>query len=214
MDYLYVILSHTNSNIGRAIRTFTRHSYNHASISLRPDLSEMYSFGRHRRSNFVAGGFVKENYTHLMLGRDTELPVKIFKMPVSEEQIGLVRKLIAEIDNDGDGYQYNLYVVLNELFHTDYSPYKTMTCLDFTENVLKLSGAISTELPCLTISHLEQYMQMFEEYAGDLRSYPHLNRSVVQSGDYYIKYNMFKEMSIAAGTLSTLFRRTRKSAEK
>ena len=39
MPDLYVMFSHTNTGMGRMIRAVTGSSYNHVSISLRPDLA-------------------------------------------------------------------------------------------------------------------------------------------------------------------------------
>ena len=43
---IYVVLSDSGSVVSKLLRLFTKAKYNHVSLSLREDLSEMYSFGR------------------------------------------------------------------------------------------------------------------------------------------------------------------------
>ena len=58
MPDLYVMFSHTNTGMGRMIRAVTGSSYNHVSISLRPDLAVCYSFARRNKHNALAGGWL------------------------------------------------------------------------------------------------------------------------------------------------------------
>ena len=44
--YVYIVISQTGTILSRIIKFLTRKEYNHASISLKDDLSVMYSFGR------------------------------------------------------------------------------------------------------------------------------------------------------------------------
>ena len=58
---VYIVISQTGTALSRVLKFITGAKYNHASISLVPDLSKMYSFGRVNPYNPVHGGFVVES---------------------------------------------------------------------------------------------------------------------------------------------------------
>ena len=56
---IYIMLSRTNTGIGRIIRLFLRTSrYNHVSAALDGRLFLLYSFSRARKDSPFSGGFV------------------------------------------------------------------------------------------------------------------------------------------------------------
>ena len=54
--YLYLMISRTDTNIGRIIRVFSRYPYNHVSLSIDPNLREWVSFGRFRKDTPLYAG--------------------------------------------------------------------------------------------------------------------------------------------------------------
>ena len=58
---LYIIVSQTGTILSRILKLITKAKYNHSSISLDPNLEQMYSFGRKYPHNPFWGGFVKES---------------------------------------------------------------------------------------------------------------------------------------------------------
>ena len=81
MPDLYVMFSHTNTGMGRMIRAVTGSSYNHVSISLRPDLAVCYSFARRNKHNALAGGFVAEDAGRLC--DEGDIRVRVCRVPVT-----------------------------------------------------------------------------------------------------------------------------------
>lgn len=51
MRGIYIVLSHTGTNLSKLIKLFTKDEFSHVSISLDIDAKEMYSFGRLRAYN-------------------------------------------------------------------------------------------------------------------------------------------------------------------
>ena len=60
MSYLYVMLSRTDTGMGRFIRFFTREEYNHVSLCVDDSLQKFVSFARYRQDTPLAGGAVAE----------------------------------------------------------------------------------------------------------------------------------------------------------
>ena len=82
--YVYVVFSSTPYRIGKAIRGITRQKYNHVSISLNRDLTQMYSFARRFYRTPFYGGFVKESRARYHL-KGVPSQIKICRLPVSLE---------------------------------------------------------------------------------------------------------------------------------
>ena len=103
MNKIYVVLSATPTKIGMMIRTLTRSSFNHASISLTRDLSEMYSFARYRAHNPLVGGFIQEFPQRLTLGKDRDVQIKVFEISVSDIQYQSIKDFIYGVRDDEEG---------------------------------------------------------------------------------------------------------------
>lgn len=136
---IYLIISKTNTKFGRLIRKFGGIQYNHASIALDSELSEIYSFARQRHSLVLTGKLVRENISRFTLNIATNVDVTIFEVPVTNEQYEEVKKLISDIYNDKD-YLYNLFSVLTYPLTKGLSVYKAFTCNEFAMYILKLLG--------------------------------------------------------------------------
>jgi hypothetical protein len=173
MKQIYVILSATPTKIGRTIRLFTRSPFNHASISLTKDLSEMYSFARYRAHNALVGGFVQEFPQRLTLGKDTDIQIKIFELPVSEEQYNKIREFIDEIRYDEDQCIYNSLAVLGYPFGLGIHTYKADVCTSFVVKAL-MHGEINlleSMLKPMTPNELEELLEPYLYYQGSLKDY-------------------------------------------
>ena len=92
MPDLYVMFSHTNTGMGRMIRAVTGSSYNHVSISLRPDLAVCYSFARRNKHNALAGGFVAEDAGRLC--DEGDIRVRVCRVPVTRRQFDAARNML------------------------------------------------------------------------------------------------------------------------
>lgn len=136
---IYILISQTNTRFGKLIRKFGKIQYNHASIALDSELSEIYSFARQRHSLVLTGKLVKENISRFTLNRATNINATIFEVPVTEEQYDEIKALIEEIYNDKE-YLYNLFSVLTYPLTKGLSVYKAFTCNEFAMYVLKLLG--------------------------------------------------------------------------
>lgn len=83
---VYIVISQTGTALSRVLKFITGAKYNHASISLVPDLSKMYSFGRTNPYNPVHGGFVVESPHYGTFKRFSGTKVEVLSVSVSEGQ--------------------------------------------------------------------------------------------------------------------------------
>jgi hypothetical protein len=106
MYRVYIVLTRTNTLISKAIRIGTGYNYNHVSLSLEDNLSELYSFGRRTRYNPFNGGFVVENFNKGVLA-EGQIRCKVYKIDITKKQYMSLKKELSKFKSLRDQYQYN-----------------------------------------------------------------------------------------------------------
>lgn len=133
--YVYVVFSHTNTGIGKAIRKVTKNEYNHASISLDGNLRVMYSFARYHVNTPFIGGFVSERpLRYLADGND--IKVKVARVPVSASRYYYVLGTIDRYSRAKNLAQYNSLSALSSLAHHRTHIRDAYTCVEFAASMV------------------------------------------------------------------------------
>jgi hypothetical protein len=170
-NYIYIMLSRTPSKFAKVIRKAMQIEYNHASISLDEDLEFLYAFGRYKNCVPVVAGLVKEHASRFTLCKESDVQIKIYKLPVTQEQYEHVSGIIDQILAD-DEYQYNLFSALTFPVLKGFSTYKAYTCIEF---VMYLLAEVGLELEKPVCSYhpqeLEEILAGYEYYSGNLLEY-------------------------------------------
>ncbi len=175
-NYVYVIISRTPTTMGKMIRKFLKGKYNHASISLNENLSQMYSFCRLAISNPLVGGIVRESVFTLTIGLKDDVPIKVYRIPVTLEQYDLISKFIYDIYTDKEVFYYNFIQALGLISKKKHEMYKTYICSEFVMEALKQGGIklTSTESYRITPTDISEIMAEFIYYSGNLKDYPYV----------------------------------------
>jgi len=173
-NYIYVVISRTPTSTGKIVRRFLKEEYNHASISLDKDLSQMYSFCRFSISNPFVGGIVHESVFTLNIGSKDNVPINIYRIPITIRKYELIRKFIYDIYNDDEIYYYNFLGAIGVVSNKKHAIYKTYICTEFVMDTLKQGGIELTSLESYKITPTEicEVMSKFIFYRGDLNEYP------------------------------------------
>lgn len=183
---LYLMLSRTGTGMGSVIRLFTRYEYNHVSLSLDPELRQFVSFARYVENVPLAGGFVEEPVERL-LSVPGPLPVRVFRIDISEEKARRLEKLFALAGRRDTGLIYNTASALLTPLGLRLAVPGAYTCLEFASAVL--------ERRFRSLKALEQYLAPREILRGDLREIS--ADSGRREGDY------FRRRSFWGGTWDT-----------
>lgn len=136
MKYVYVMISQTQTGYAKLIRKVGKVIYNHASISLDEEFSELYAFARTEQYGYLVAKLVRETTDRYLVNSESGAPVKIFKVPVTEEQYDAIRDRIYEVLNDPE-YKYNLFSVLTYPLFKGFATYKAYTCIEFVMHLLE-----------------------------------------------------------------------------
>lgn len=134
-QYLYIMLSRTQTGIGRLIRFVTRYGYNHVSLSLDPNFRRWVSFARYVKGVPLAGGFVEESPERFYASGDS-VPVKIFRIEIPQERYDRLQTLFARAGRRDSGLIYNTPGALLSSCGFHYTVSGAYTCLEFANLVL------------------------------------------------------------------------------
>ena len=104
---VYIVISQTGTALSRILKFITGAKYNHASISLEPDLSTMYSFGRTNPYNPFHGGFVTESPNYGTFKRFSGTKVEVLSIAVSEGQYINLGQMLEGMAKNKKRYHYN-----------------------------------------------------------------------------------------------------------
>lgn len=189
---LYVMLTQTGTGMGKLIRLFTHYEFNHVSVSLDPTFRNWVSFARYVRGVPLAGGFVKETPPRL-LSAEGPLPVRIFRVDLSDELYQEAARLIANAGQQASQLIYNTLDALATVIGYRFPLPGAYTCLGFTELLLGKQYA--------NIRVLNEDLRDSMVYEGNLKE---LLGSEASGDDPY-----FTRRGILGGTRDTLLHFTR-----
>lgn len=133
---IYIVLSQTGTVLSRLLHFITKKPYNHSSLSLNPELTRMYSFGRRNAYNPVWAGFVKESPHFGTFKRFPKTEIAVLALDVSEEVYAKVESHMEEMFSRRKKLHYNITGLVLAAFHVHYKPQNCYYCSEFVREVL------------------------------------------------------------------------------
>ena len=169
---IYIVISQTGTILSRILKLVTGAEYNHASISLSDDLSQMYSFGRLHPYNPFLGGFVMESPYAGTFKRFSKTKVVVLPVEISEETYKEIQKQCEEMYLERGKYHYNYLGVGLAAFHINFQKENCYYCSEFVKDVLKkyeIEGAeelqgIVQPIHFLSLPYTPSYCGRLSEY--------------------------------------------------
>ena len=136
---LYIVLSKTETGFAKTLRKFGSLHYNHAAIAFDPELKELYAFARPERYGYLTARLIRETTDRYLINAKDGIPILVYKIPVTAEQLDWVRATVDEIMNDPK-YLYNLFSVLTYPVFRGFKTYKAFSCVEFVAYILHSLG--------------------------------------------------------------------------
>lgn len=172
---IYVIVTQTGTLVARTIKKFTKAPYNHSSISLTENLSQMYSFCRVHKHFPLPACFNQEFVDTVVFGMYDDIPCEIYKITVDECRWKKLNALVSYFGKNRSRYPFNLMgfvgIALNIPIHRKHS----FTCSQFVAFMLWKSG-IHTFKKDLFLIQPEDFRHIPNAeviYTGNLKDYPY-----------------------------------------
>ena len=137
---VYIVISQTGTALSRILKFITGAKYNHASISLVPDLETMYSFGRLHPRNPFLGGFVVESPHSGTFKRFSGTTVEVLAIHVSEGQYINLSQMLEGMVKNKKRYHYNYLGLFLAGAKIRYRRANTFYCSEFVKEMLVKGG--------------------------------------------------------------------------
>jgi len=135
--HVYIVISQTGTLLSRLLKLVTKAEYNHASISLVPDLGTMYSFGRKNPYNPFWAGFVTESARFGTFKRFSKTRIVVLDIPVSEEQYLSIQRRIQTMLTLKEHYHYNYLGLWLAGLRIRYRHKRCFYCSEFVKDLLE-----------------------------------------------------------------------------
>lgn len=174
---VYILVSDTGSMLTKAIKMYTKDPYNHVSISLNKELTEMYSFGRKNVYNPFFGGFVNENVnSHLLIDAECE----VYELEVTPEQHANIRNKLASFEKEREFYRYNFLGLIAVVLNIDFVRKYHYFCSQFVCSILAESTIKVTDKPFhyATPNDFRNYKNQVLLYKGNMKHYTYRSKEL------------------------------------
>lgn len=137
---IYIVVSKTDTVLGRLIQKKLGVEYNHCSISLDESLEDIYSFGRKELWNMFRAGFVKESKSEGFFKKYNNSDIAVMRVPVTQEQLQEIAINIARFQVHKELYSYNALGLIYCYLGINAKRKNKYFCSQFVAEVLEESG--------------------------------------------------------------------------
>ena len=167
---VYLLLTDTGTIFSTAIKKYTRKPYNHASLALDQQLTEVYSFARKKVYNPFIGGFVQEDVTKHLLN---EALCEIYCLTITPLQYEHLQLILEQFERDKEQYKYNLLGVLAIPLRRNIYRENAYFCSQFVAYVIGEAGISLIDKPTylITPDDFRQCEQVELIYEGKVQDY-------------------------------------------
>lgn len=132
---LYLMISHTDTGVGKLIRLISGYPYNHVCMTLDPNFRNWFSFARYIQDTPLYGGFIREPVERY-LAKGQRIDVRVFAVDISQEMHRALTKLFTLAGKQDPRLRYNLFSLLTLVFGVEVPIPGAYTCLGFANKVL------------------------------------------------------------------------------
>lgn len=165
MKDIYIVFSSTPYRIGRMIRKITAEPFNHVSLALNEELTEMYGFARRYNRLPLYGGFVKESLSRYH-PKGIASQIKVCKLPVTQEQYDSLQTKLQDMYAQKDKYLYNHLSILSVPFRRWIKARDAYICVEFVVDILSQLGVVPNRY--YSVCGLLQQLSDYVYYEGPM----------------------------------------------
>lgn len=137
---VYILLSKTATIPSRMIKMWTKEPYAHASLAFDIELQEMYSFARKGIKNPFNCGFISEDITKGIFGRDKDTTCMVLRLWVTSAQYKQIVRNIDKFKREKSFYGYNYIGIVGVMCNRAIERRYNYFCSQFVYYVLEKSG--------------------------------------------------------------------------
>ena len=177
---IYILMTQTGTRFSKLLKLQSKHPYNHVSIALDRDLTQLYSFGRKHIYFPLFAGFIQEDISGGLYALYHNTDCLLYEMNVSEKEYDNICSIIESFQEEEKHYRYNLLGLITILCGIPVERRYHFVCSQFVAYVLEKSNV--TKLPkshtMITPQDFEYIGQKRRIYQGKLLEYPRISKVI------------------------------------
>ena len=137
---VYIVLSKTQTLPSNVIKMWTREPYSHTSLAFDIELNEMYSFARKHVNFPFYCGFITEDITTGVFGRDVKTECRVMRLWVTTAQKKRIDRILDKFKAERNMYRYNYLGVFSSILGRSVERRYNYFCSQFVYSVLERAG--------------------------------------------------------------------------
>ena len=137
---VYIVLSKTQTLPSNVIKMWTREPYSHTSLAFDIELNEMYSFARKHVNFPFYCGFITEDITTGVFGRDVKTECRVMRLWVTMAQKKRIDRILDKFKAERNMYRYNYLGVFSSILGRSVERRYNYFCSQFVYSVLERAG--------------------------------------------------------------------------
>ncbi|MGN0435009.1 MAG: hypothetical protein ACI4D8_00090 [Wujia sp.] len=137
---VFIVISKTSTLPSNVIKMWTKEPYAHTSLALDIELNEMYSFARKKLKNPFDCGFISEDITKGVFGRDVDTVCQVARLRLTANQHRKLLKILDKFKKEKNLYHYNYMGIFGVMFNRAVERKYNYFCSQFVYSVLQKSG--------------------------------------------------------------------------
>lgn len=145
-NYIYVVLVKALTGLGKFARLTSKYDYTHIAVCLDEKLDKFYTFSRRKHYSPFDCGFMIETLDCYAFGKNKNVKLKVFKVPVSKENKEKIEKYIENVSKDSK-YIFNFFSMMTMPIFRGFRIYKAHNCMSFVSEIIELSDTVHMSKP-------------------------------------------------------------------
>lgn len=137
---VYIVVSKTSTIPSKVIKMWTKDPYCHTSLALDINLDRMYSFARKKLNNPFNCGFITEDITTGVFGRDVDTTCRIGRLWVTPTEYRRIKDILKSFKKNKAAYRYNYIGIVGVMFNKAIERKYNYFCSQFVFYVLQKAG--------------------------------------------------------------------------
>lgn len=172
-QYIYIIVSRTDTVLGRMIRRGLGVPFNHCSIATDLSLSCFYSIGRKGVYNPLRAGFVQESKDAGFFKLHSNAQIAVLRVAVTEAQLQALEAQLQTFQENAEQIKYSLFGLVYCYFGISAKRENKYFCSQFVAELLQSAGIeLLQKPPTLTRPHDFLFLPEAESiYTGTFQNY-------------------------------------------
>lgn len=186
---VYIVLVKAHTGLGKFARFFSKYEYTHIAVCLNDELNDFITFSRKKHYSPFDSGFMHEYIDYYAFGKNDRVKLKIFKIPVNNENYKKIELYIKKIENDKD-YIFNIYSMATMSIFHGFKIYKAHNCMSFVSRIVSLSNVVKMNKKYYRYN-IKELDRLLEEYKYEEKEFVREN---ITNKKYMNKVGIFKNI--------------------